>query len=98
MAERNALIEAMRGHLLIQEVINRLLLAELDRLDLDIQYLGELRSRRVIRRWKTYHGRDCRTFHADLPVSWITSSPEKSEMPDSLFFSSVAAALSTLVN
>lgn len=86
VAERNALIETMRGHLLIQEVTNRLLLAELDRLDLDIQYIGELRSRRVIRRWKTYHGRDCRDIHADLPVSWIASWREKSEMPDSCFF------------
>ena len=89
MAERNALIETMHGHLLIQEVTNRLLLAELDRLDLDIQYLGELRSRRVIRRWKTYHGRDSRIIHAALPVSWV--GPEKSEfseMPDFGFFRS----------
>jgi len=69
LVERNALMETMQKHLLVQEVTNRLLLAELDRLDLDIEYLGELRSRRVIRRWKTYHGRDSRLVHADLPVS-----------------------------
>jgi len=69
VAERNALIETMKGHLLVQEVSNRLLLAELNRLDLDIEYLGELRSRRVIRRWKTYHGRERRFSNADSPVS-----------------------------
>ena len=69
MAERNALVEAMQRQLLVQEISNRILLAELDRLHLDLQYLSELRSRRVIRRWKTYHGQDCRFIHDVLPVS-----------------------------
>jgi len=74
VAERNALIEALQRHLLVQEVTNRLLLAELDRLDLHVQYLGELQSRRVIRRWKTYHGRDCHLIHDVLPVSQYSCS------------------------
>jgi len=69
VAERNALIDTMQRHLLVQEVTNRLLLAELDRLDLDVQHLGELQSRRVIRRWKTYHGLDGRLAYGVLPVS-----------------------------
>lgn len=72
MAQRNALIETLQKHLLIQEVSNRLLLAELDRLDLHVRYLDDLQSRRVIRRCKTYHGRDGHLANHDaLPVSLL---------------------------
>jgi len=63
------LIETLRRHLLVAEVANRLLIAELDAVDLELEYLGDLRSRRVIRRWKTYHGRDCRFSRDVHPVS-----------------------------
>ena len=69
MTERNSLIETLQRHLAVQELANRLLLAELDRLDLDVQYLGELRSRGVIRRWQSYHGREYRIIHDACSVS-----------------------------
>jgi len=73
VAQRNALIQTLQKHLLIQEVSSRLLLAELDRLDLRVQYLDQLQSRRVIRRCRTYHGRDGYLAHDLLPVSQIKS-------------------------
>ena len=67
------MVETLQRHLLVQQATNRLLLAELQRLDLELEYLGQLRSRHVIRRRKTYHGRDSRQIHSLLPVSCVVA-------------------------
>lgn len=58
--ERNAIIETAQRHLLVHEVTNKLLLAELDR-----RAVYRQRRRDVIRRWRTFNGCDSLCFADD---------------------------------
>ncbi|ELT99921.1 hypothetical protein CAPTEDRAFT_225549 [Capitella teleta] len=58
LSDRSRLLEEIERHLLVQEVTNKLLVADLQRRELEVQYLRDARKKAIIRRWKTYGGTD----------------------------------------
>jgi hypothetical protein len=58
LSDRSRLLEEIERHLLVQEVTNKLLVADLQRRELEVQYLRDARKKAIIRRWRTYGGTD----------------------------------------
>ena len=52
------MLEEMERHLLVQEVTNRLLEAEIHQRDTQLRFFREARKNGGIRRWNTFSGRD----------------------------------------
>ena len=68
LAERNQLLLDMQRHLMNHEVTNRLLEANIQRKDLELQYYKERDHTGVIKRSKTFTGNDL----VQRPVRLIT--------------------------
>lgn len=58
LSDRSRLLEEIERHLLVQEVTNKLLVADLQRREMEVQYLRDARKKAIIRRWRTYGGTD----------------------------------------
>ena len=58
ISERSLLIHDMERHLLVQEVTNKLLQADIERLDLELNHFKEFNKMAVIKRWRTFSGND----------------------------------------
>jgi hypothetical protein len=48
----------MQRHLLVQEVTNKLLQADMARRDTELTFLRDTKKTHVLKRWKTFSGRD----------------------------------------
>ena len=59
--ERNQVIEEMQRHLLVQEVTNKLLEADNERWELELQFFKRQRKAAILKRWQTFTGRDMPT-------------------------------------
>lgn len=55
------MLEEMERHLLVQEVTNKLMEAELEQRDTQLHFFREARKNGSIRRWNTFAGRDLAT-------------------------------------
>lgn len=56
--ERNQVIEEMQRHLLVQEVTNKLLEADNERWEMELQFFKRQRKAAILKRWQTFTGRD----------------------------------------